>query len=171
MDEEEMCLATMNNEVTVQSIGLIGENKKGMFSLSSIHGISVWDLEKEQRVFKCEDLRKIQVGINYEIEYAVDCKSNKYSNLSCMVGDEMGRCSLLNITPNNISLLSNFHGDGHNERVRSFEWSDDNIIYTGGEDSRLCVWKWKEQSNPSPNFNLNPSLLNMKKNENLFNPY
>ncbi|KAH6915545.1 hypothetical protein BKA70DRAFT_1259249 [Coprinopsis sp. MPI-PUGE-AT-0042] len=162
-DEDEAVLVTSNWGCSIAQVGWIG--KEGIWASSDMETFSTWSCELEQRLNVNIRQPSLHGDLTWVTDYTITCHAAadeearmKRPLLSTFVGSNEGDVALIS-TPNPLPVSSknkpqhtnpivkpwNLHTTythNHSDIVRSLLVDEENgVIVTGGEDSKLCVWK------------------------------
>lgn len=151
---EELALkSVMNVQSPLREVGFFGPSLEGIFCLTGSETFSVWHYDSAQRIVDFGDMRTmLSTNSNIPIHYMIGCHWDGH-DLNLLSGNTNGDCAMFKVDAGNISLKQILTG-GHKSSIRSFTSLNDNVIITGGEDSRMCEWdvnKSINMPNASPN--------------------
>ncbi|PCH41338.1 WD40 repeat-like protein, partial [Wolfiporia cocos MD-104 SS10] len=153
-DEDEAGLHVGNWGCSVAQAGWVygRSGSPGIWASSDMETFSAWsgELDKVQDV----DIRHPSIhrqDLTWVTDYLIGCHNistiplDMDNDLSMFVGSNEGDIALLTrptfSDPNAPWILSHMWTTGHTEVVRSVLWDEENnILLTGGEDSRLNAW-------------------------------
>lgn len=155
---EELALkSVMNIQSPLREVGFFGPSLEGIFCLTGSETFSVWHYDSAQRIVDFGDMRTmLSANSNIPIHYMIGCHWDG-RDLNLLSGNTNGDCAMFKVDVGNISLKQILTG-GHKSSIRSFTALNNNVIITGGEDSRMCEWN-VNKSNNAPN--MSPGISRM----------
>lgn len=144
--EENALVSVINVMSPIREVGFFGPSGEGLYCLTGSETMSVWHHDSAQRIFDFGSIREnLSLQCGFTIDYLVDCYWNKVDmNLNLLAGNSSGDAAIFNVEASSISLSKCLLG-GHKSCIRATTFtpmtlSDQKILYTVGEDSRLCEW-------------------------------
>jgi len=155
----------LNTDQPVSRLGFFGPDSDFLYSLSTVETLSLWHLSKAQRIADFSDIRhKLSSASGLEITYLIDCHYQPSSQrLFISAGNAFGTVTIshVNITElETIALvktpkasvqtsqsITEYTTTGHTATIRDILWIEQ-LLVTGGEDSKLCVWTSPQSSLP-----------------------
>eukprot|EP00607_Mallomonas_marina_P000329 CAMPEP_0182433450 /NCGR_PEP_ID=MMETSP1167-20130531/63318_1 /TAXON_ID=2988 /ORGANISM="Mallomonas Sp, Strain CCMP3275" /LENGTH=358 /DNA_ID=CAMNT_0024622157 /DNA_START=351 /DNA_END=1427 /DNA_ORIENTATION=+ len=139
-------------ESPVRKLGFFGPSAEGMLCLSSIETASAWHYPTSQRVGNYPNVR-VDVAADYLVDSWYDEQTD---TLQILAGDYAGNAKICTVDPLRVRAVSVLSG-GHRELIRctrrrsSTNSSQNTVLFTGGEDSRICVWSASDSQLTSSN--------------------
>mmetsp|Transcript_44250 Transcript_44250/g.139600 ORF Transcript_44250/g.139600 Transcript_44250/m.139600 type:complete len:361 (-) Transcript_44250:438-1520(-) len=153
-DEDDSLEAVFNVEVAISRIGFCGNLAQQVYCTTNIHSLQMWDVGKEKLLVNVEDMRgALQSTSPHPVDYLVDCKYQRSTDtLHLFTGSESGHLSMWRLSSDGPQLEACMQDkEGHVAIVRGvccdFEKS---IIWSGGEDCKVCMWKHDANSSLPP---------------------
>jgi hypothetical protein len=138
-------------ESAVTKIGFFGTQLENIFCLTGTETLDLWNLQAAQRICHFETIREESNQNGISTDYLIDCiYDDKSSELFLLSGDHSGIINVLNITKNYQTILETRLPGGHKACVRCLLY-EDGVLYSGGEDSRLCAWTSSAQATATLN--------------------
>ncbi|CAO3667700.1 unnamed protein product [Umbelopsis ramanniana] len=139
-DEDEAILSVINSGSSVNRAGYFGPNSEYVYCLTHIETLSLHSIEGDL-ISDFQDIRKASQPGLLEVDYAIDCQYDATTQrLYLIAGSNGGDINLMHVNIGQLQLCQTLKG-GHTEVVRSVAWDPKtNIMYSGGEDSKLCTW-------------------------------
>ncbi|KAJ7067920.1 WD40-repeat-containing domain protein, partial [Mycena amicta] len=151
-DEDEAVLHVGAWNCSVSQAGWIHSSSPSgaeIWAHSDMETFSTWSDELDLR--QSQDIRdpSLHNHAQYEwhTDYLITCNSTATSpDLKVFVGSNQGDFALLSNEDLSVPAvpwqLQNTWSNGHSDIVRSLLWDEQNsLIVTGGEDSRINIWK------------------------------
>ena len=144
-------------------IGFFGNGLEGIYALSTVETATCWHFPSSQRLVEFSSIREA-----FDVDYIVDCwgSSQDPDELCMMIGSHGGQCRIFSADPSGLTplvILPSCDDDnqcGHNDTVRCCRkigesGNGTNMLLTGGEDSKICMWRLgTSQSENSDSCNL-----------------
>lgn len=143
-DEDEALLSVTPTDKPVEALGFFGKNGAFLYVVSSDQTMALYNIEQNDELGKLEDVRQALAGVT-PIDYVVDCQYDPASDSLFMVtgtfATQSGNVDILRVETSGIKPVYRLHG-AHSAMVRCFDWDvQSGSMVTGGEDSRLCLWR------------------------------
>jgi len=149
--EENALISVMNIMAPIREVGFFGPSGEGLFCLTGNETMSVWHHDSAQRIFDYGSIREsLGLKCGFSIDYLVNCYWDHLNmTLNLVAGNSDGNGAMFRVDANSISLSKRLFG-GHKSCIRATtlvpsEKYQQNILYTVGEDARLCEWFIDEQ--------------------------
>ena len=141
-EEEDAILATLNVESAVDRIHWTSSVENGLICITQEESVQLWNYEEVAPLVSLSGLSS-SLGFNYVIDFL--------PNLGLVfVGDKNNSIKTFEITKNdgkNDIQFKDCLSDGHNKMVRTVAADSQNsIIFSGGEDGIVSVWKRLEST-------------------------
>ncbi|GBE79373.1 WD40 repeat-like protein [Sparassis crispa] len=153
-DEDEAGLHVGNWGCSVARVGWVHRQSgsPGIWASSDMETFSIWSSELD--LVRDVDIRQPSIhrqDLTWVTDYLIGCHNHHHipadedNDLSIFVGSNEGDIASISRSsfsdPNAPWLLTNTWSTGHTGVVRSVLWDErNNVLLTGGEDSRLNVW-------------------------------
>ncbi|XP_075217689.1 diphthine methyltransferase [Lycorma delicatula] len=99
-------------------------------------------VEKELPTHNAED--KLSLSIDWSV--GINCCS--YNQISLAVSDSKGCISIFLLNDNSLELQYHWKAHEFEAWIVSYNYSNTNVIYTGGDDCRLCVYDTRCTDSP-----------------------
>mmetsp|Transcript_194 Transcript_194/g.296 ORF Transcript_194/g.296 Transcript_194/m.296 type:complete len:474 (-) Transcript_194:32-1453(-) len=162
--EDSALISTMNIGSPIRSVGFFGPSMEGLYCLTGAETLSLWHHDSAQLLcdfgHSTRELLTAAIGVanthnhNAAIEYLVGCHWDApKETLSVIAGNNNGDTGIFSINGStngyNMTLTSTITG-GHRSCIRSFAYTQNQCIYTGGEDARLCEWNLLDNRHTQP---------------------
>jgi WD repeat-containing protein 89 len=148
LDEEECLLSTCNVEDSISRIGFFGLRGEYMYCMTGTERFSMWNFLDSERIKTWDDPRSALMeasGGTMKVDYLVDGHfQESEGRLFLFAGSFDGNIVLAEVHRDFLQPLTQLSG-GHSAMVRSVAVPDvlmPDRLFTGGEDSRLCSWKF-----------------------------
>jgi WD40 repeat protein len=146
--EENALVSVMNLMNPIREVGFFGPSGEGLFCLTGSETMSVWHHDSAQRIYDFGSIRdNLALKCEFSIDYLVNCYwDNVGMNLNLLAGNSSGDAAIFHVDVGSISLSKRLLG-GHKGCIRALcpTTMHQNILYTVGEDSRLCEWLIDDQ--------------------------
>eukprot|EP01028_Stygiella_incarcerata_P004184 TRINITY_DN1888_c0_g1_i2.p2 TRINITY_DN1888_c0_g1~~TRINITY_DN1888_c0_g1_i2.p2 ORF type:complete len:440 (+),score=116.76 TRINITY_DN1888_c0_g1_i2:122-1321(+) len=151
LDEEECLLSTCNVEDSISKIGFFGLRGEYMYCMTGTERFSMWNFLDSERIKTWDDPRSSLMeasGGAMKVDYLVDGHfQESEGRLFLFAGSFDGNIVLAEVHREFLQPISQLSG-GHSAMVRSVSVPDmmmPDRLFTGGEDSRLCAWKFSSR--------------------------
>ncbi|XP_060608565.1 WD repeat-containing protein 89-like [Ruditapes philippinarum] len=142
-DEDEALSYTWNTCSTVAKLGWCGENFNNVYCTTHIDTLHVWDSIEGDPVLEVTDLKDVLKGKD-GIDYIVDCLTSDKLELHLLAGQHSGELKIIELSRKGIPKVTCMLNGGHSSTVRCLHWnSKEKMLVTGAEDSLLCLWSTK----------------------------
>jgi len=150
--EENALLSVMNIMSPIRQVGFFGPSGEGLFCLTGSETLSCWHHDSAQRIFDFGSIReRLTLQSGFTIDYLVNCFwDHNDMNLNLLAGNNSGDAAIFVVSANSTTLSKRLV-DGHKSGIRATTSvplnapHQHNVLYTVGEDSRLCEWIIDEQ--------------------------
>jgi hypothetical protein len=165
--EEDALVTVLNAEGAIARFAPFGRQAAFIFIITRTDRLSLWSLGSADRIAEFGALRQQLSSAGLPLQYLIDC--HHYGNpvaaddgrLELLIGSHSGELAAFDVTPTTVAPTAvpadshsmPTHGvpfifsgiePAHTNTVRSAAWSKDHhgkgIMYTGGEDGRICQW-------------------------------
>jgi WD40 repeat protein len=143
--------SVFNTDGAISSLGTYSDDC--LFCVSDLGGVTVWDLDSEDRIASFQNLRESSVW-DVTINYVVDCSRTPSSRhkLWAIAGtfEGMGLVMKLNVKKSTVKPVAAL-ANGHSEVIRGANVLEDRLI-TISEDGKVCLWSFPvdaEEAEPS----------------------
>ncbi|KAF9577026.1 WD repeat-containing protein 89, partial [Lunasporangiospora selenospora] len=133
-------------------VGYFGPNSEYIYCLSHMETLSLWNSDDADAIHQFGDIRGVSnAALGLLLDYGIDCQYDTESGrLYLLSGSNEGNINILHVKVDSLQLCQVLSG-GHNEIVRSTFWdAKRGVLYSGGEDARLCLWTNDLQSTLQP---------------------
>ncbi|CAO3675571.1 unnamed protein product [Umbelopsis vinacea] len=139
-DEDEAILSVVNSGSSVNRAGYFGPNSEYLYCLTHIETLSLHSVEGDL-ISDFKDIRQASQPGLLQVDYAIDCQYDPITQrLYLMTGSNSGDINLMHVNIGQLQVCQTLKG-GHTEVVRSIAWNPQtNVLYSGGEDAKLCTW-------------------------------
>ncbi|TMW65684.1 hypothetical protein Poli38472_008326 [Pythium oligandrum] len=142
-NEDDAIESILNVESSVSKIGFFGPQNENLFCLTGTETLDLWNIWTAERIHHYQTLREDCAANGVPTDYLIDCIYDQQSTeLFLLAGDHNGTMNVLNIGGGNGQLRHEAAlMNGHKACVRTAYYApEQNTLYTGGEDARLCRW-------------------------------
>mmetsp|Transcript_52758 Transcript_52758/g.67651 ORF Transcript_52758/g.67651 Transcript_52758/m.67651 type:complete len:372 (+) Transcript_52758:48-1163(+) len=138
---EDSVQAVINADCAIRKIGFFAPGGEGMYVLTGSETLSLWHKNSAQCINpQHQDARHLLSTSNVNVDYLVDCHYNPTSEkLLLTAADWNGVTSISEVTNSSVLPLASLTS-GHRSMVRSSMFISQDVVLTGGEDSRICAW-------------------------------
>jgi len=164
-DEDDALESIINVESAVSKIGFFGPNAENIFCLTGTETLDLWNLWTAERIHHYDTLREDCNTNGVPTDYLIDCVYDHQSTeLFLLAGDHNGTVNVLNVGGGNAQLRHEAaYKGGHKACIRTAYYDPDQImLYTGGEDARMCQWA-KPASSATATPVVTPSLAESRR--------
>jgi WD40 repeat protein len=154
--QDEAILSILNTDCAVREFGFFGAGAAGIYCLSSIETGSFWHHPSAQRLGNFPELKN-DVGVDYFVGCWENRGASDSDQLYLLAGRFDGSGCVSEITPASVQVKGHIEAgglatgsiQGHADIIRCMAMdSTGRIIFTGGEDGRLCAWRNGPSFNP-----------------------
>lgn len=162
--EESALKSVLNIQSPLREVGFFGPSLEGIFCLTGSETFSVWHYDSAQRLADFGDARTTLSSIaNIPLQYMIGCHWDG-RDLNLLSGNTDGDCAYFKVDAGSMSLKKVLSG-GHKSCIRSLTSLTNNVILTGGEDSRLCEWDLTDESSITTDQSTFSRKINSPKND------
>ena len=127
-------LSIMNTDCPVRTFGFYGQNKEGMFCLSTVETATFWHIYTALRISSLPQVRE-----THGADYLVNCFAEE-DEVLLLAGRNDGDAMVLTVTPDATRKVDTARG-GHTEVIRGAVRLRDGRVVTGGEDSKMVQFQ------------------------------
>lgn len=134
----------LNTECPVRKFGFFGASNEGIICLSTVETASAWHFPSAQRVGSYPNIRT-----DVSADYLVDSWFDEVSDtVYILTGNFNGDGRICTVNPSGVTVMEDITG-GHRDMLRCCSYNSPqraigpDILFTGGEDGRLCTWRSK----------------------------
>lgn len=142
-DLDEALLTVMNTDQPVQKMGFFGPADEYLYAISTVETLSLWNCAKGNRVAAFPEIRlQLSQAANAQVDYLVNCHYNPLSQrLFLSAGTFGGGLLMCHVNATSVQPFCMLNPrDGHKGVIRDCLCFDETLV-SGGQDSKLCVWK------------------------------
>ncbi|EQC40183.1 hypothetical protein SDRG_02831 [Saprolegnia diclina VS20] len=173
-DEDDAIISIINVESAVTQFAFFGHELHNMAFLTGSETLDLWNITTAQRLAHFPQIRDACNALHMPTEYLIDCKYDATSDqLHLVTGDHAGTVNIATLGESSLTPQAKLVG-GHKTAVRCIDW-DDNMLLTGGEDSRLCKWSassgLQQQATRGIRASVERDVSGLKKARNSSRPY
>jgi WD repeat-containing protein 89 len=161
--EDSAVVSILNTESPIRRFGFFGPGDEGIYALSTIEGASFWHYPSALRVSNMPTLRDA-IGS----DYLVDCfptPGGGGTDLTLLAGMYNGNAALCPVEPQSVVARDTLVG-GHTGIIRCAQVPPagcttgfGNVILTGGEEGRVCIWRYGADKTVSQTPSLSMSTM------------
>ncbi|KAF0719438.1 Aste57867_1034 [Aphanomyces stellatus] len=147
-DEDDAIISIINVESSVAQFCLFGPEYHNIACLTGSETLDVWNLTTAERLVHYPQIRDQCTALHMPTDYLVNCHYDPTTDaLHLAAGNHQGDLHLLHLNGPSVVPQATLRG-GHKSAIRCATW-DDQMLLTGGEDSRLCKWSATPASSSS----------------------
>lgn len=141
----------LNTECPVRQFEFFGANNEGILSLSTVETASAWHFPSAQRVGNYPNIRT-ECATDYLVDSWFDESSD---TVYLLTGSFSGEGRICKVSPSGVQVVEDVAG-GHRDMIRCCSYmeksnSRSGLLFTGGEDGRLCSWQANNDRTRVPN--------------------
>jgi WD40 repeat protein len=133
---EDAVESVMNTGCSLRSAGFFGSGGQGIFCCSCVEGLSLWHGPSATSII---DFGQVSVSLGAAAQHCVGAHYNHSTDtLMALMGSSAGDGLLVSVTSTRLTPVASLSG-GHVEPIRCAYFGT-RAVFTGGEDSRICLW-------------------------------
>ncbi|ELT89231.1 hypothetical protein CAPTEDRAFT_192356 [Capitella teleta] len=139
--EDEALLTTLNIETFVNRVGWCRPDSSQIFCLSDKLTLNVWEANDPYDDVISIDSEEVKNKVSDDVDYLIDCFEMESSSKTFIaMGNNRGQIFIHSLEEDGYTKRHQL--SGHANIVRALAWDEKSgNLWTGGEDSTLCLWR------------------------------
>ena len=146
--EDDAVLSILNVESAVSKFQFFGSKLDSVACVTCTETLDVWNLYSATRQVHFPSFRQLCTEkLLKPVDYLIDCHYDQQKDqLQVLGGNHQGTIELFGLTSPTTLVPIQTLSAGHKTDVRCMCVGKNSILFTGGEDARLC--RWSSSSDP-----------------------